>query len=170
MAPLKLSEREKNLLIITIGFVVFYVFYVFLLTPKWDEISKTKLEASNLRLNLRIAEGKIKILDAIEKSVGISPDVSILSRDEKALEVLKLLSQATVRSGLTLNFIKPNLDDQSVGLKFSLSCNGHYNNLYTFFSILYRLRILILVDSLEVLSTGGSNPDLGIKINLTAYY
>jgi Tfp pilus assembly protein PilO len=170
MAPLKLSERERNLLIVTIGFVVFYVFYMFLLTPKWDEIGRQKDAARSLRLDLRIAEGKIKILDAIEKSVGIVPERSILSRDEKALEVLKLLSQATVRSGLTLNFIKPNLEEEGEGLKFSLSCSGRFKNLYSFFSILYRLRILLLIDSLEVLSTGGATPDLGIKINLTAYY
>ncbi|MCU0641124.1 MAG: hypothetical protein MUC35_03425 [Candidatus Margulisbacteria bacterium] len=170
MAPIKLSEREKNLLIITIAFVVFYVFYMFLLTPKWDEIGQIKDQARTLRLDLRVAEGKIKILDAIEKSVGIIQEKSVLSRDEKALEVLKLLSQATVRSGLTLNFIKPDLDSEGEGLKFGLSCAGRFKNLYNFFSILYRLRILVLIDSMEVLSTGGPNPDLGIKIQLTAYY
>lgn len=170
MAPLKLSDRERNLLIVTIGFVVFYVFFQFLLTPKWDEIARLKDAARGLRLDLKVAEGKVKILDAIEQSVGMVPEKSILPRDERALEVLKLLSQATVRSGLTLNFIKPNLEEEGEGLKFNLSCSGRFRSLYTFFSILYRLRILVLIDSMEIISSGGAAPDLGIKINLTAYY
>jgi Tfp pilus assembly protein PilO len=170
MAALKLSDRERNLLIVTIGFVIFYVFYQFLLVPKWDEIGKLKDKARTQRLEIRVAEGKVKILDAIEKQVGVLPERSELPRDEKALEVLKLLSQATVKSGLNISFIKPLLEESGEGLKFSLSCSGRFKNLYTFFYILYRLRILILIDGLNVVSTGGPEPNLDIKIALTAYY
>jgi Tfp pilus assembly protein PilO len=170
MPALKISERERTLLIVTIGFVIFYVFYQFLLTPKWDEISRLKDKARAQRLELKVAEGKIKILDAIEKSVGILPERSALSREEKALEVLKLLSQATVKSGLNINFIKPLLEESAQGLKFSLSCSGKYRNFYNFFSILYRLRILVLIDSCDIVSSGGTTPTLDIRLTLTAYY
>lgn len=170
MAAIKLSDREKNLLIITVGCVIFYVFYQFLLVPKWDEITSLKDKAREQRLELKMAEGKIKILDAIEKSVGVLPEKSEMSREEKALEVLKLLSQATVKSGLNINFVKPLLEENGEGLKFSLSCFGQYRNLYNFFSILYHLRILVLINALDIVSTGGTAPDLDIKMTLTAFY
>lgn len=169
-APIKLTEREKNLLIITVGCVIFYIFYQFLLVPKWDEIASLKEKARTLRLDLRVAEGKVKILDAIEKSAGVIPEKSELPREDKALEVLKLLSQATVKSGLTINFIKPLLEESSEGLKFSLSCSGNYRSLYTFFYILYHLRILILIDGMDIASSGGPAPALDIKMALTAFY
>ena len=170
MAALKLSERERNLLILTIGFVVFYVFYQFLLTPKWDEITMLKEKARSQRLDLRIADGKIKILDAVEKSIGMLPQKTELTREDKALEVLKMLSQATARSGLNMNFIKPRLEESGEGLQFNLSCSGKYNNFYNFLYILYQLRALILIDTLDITTTGGGSPDLDVKINLTAYY
>jgi Tfp pilus assembly protein PilO len=170
MPPIKLSDREKNLIIITIGAVVFYFFYQFLLVPKWDEIGKFKDRARTLRLDLKVSEGKIRILDAIEKSAGVLPEKTEMSREEKALEILKLLSTATVRSGLNISFIKPLLEEAGEGLKFSLSCSGRYQNLYTFFFILYHLRILILIDTLSVVSSSGPAPDLDIKMTLTAFY
>jgi Tfp pilus assembly protein PilO len=169
-APIKLSDRERNLLIITIGFAVFYVFYQFLLTPKWDEINRLKNTARDQRLEMKIADGKVKILDAIEKSAGLMPERSEMPREEKALEVLRLLSQATVKSGLNINFIKPLLEETGEGLKFSLSCSGKYRNFYNFFQILYRLHILVLIDSLDISSNGGREPSLDIKLALTAYY
>ena len=170
MAAIKLSDRERNLAIITLGFVVFYVFYQFLLTPEWDEITKLRQTVRDRRLELRVAEGKIKILQAIEKEVGIIAVRSELPREEKALEVLRLISQATERSGLTLVFVKPLLEEGGEGLKFSLSCSGTYIELYNFLYILYRLRILVLIDSLNIASSGGPAPRLDIKVALTAYY
>ncbi|MFA4843504.1 MAG: hypothetical protein WC632_00970 [Candidatus Margulisiibacteriota bacterium] len=170
MAALKLSERERNLLIMTIGFVVFYVFYQFLLTPKWDEITMLKEKARSQRLDLKIAEGKIKILDAVEKSIGIMPQKTELTREDRALEVLKMLSQATAHSGLNINFVKPRLEESGEGLQFTLSCSGKYKNFYNFLYVLYQLRALILIDTLDITSTGGASPDLDVKMNLTAYY
>ena len=169
MAAIKLSERERNFITVTIGFAVFYVFYQFLLTPMWAEIAKLKDKAREQRLELKIAEGKIKIMDAIEKSVGVVPRKSAAPREDKALEVLRLLSQATAKSGLNLSFIKPLLEDKGEGLKFNLFCSGRYKDLYGFLSILYRLRILVVIDSLDI-GTHGTSPDLDIKMILTAYY
>lgn len=170
MPSIKLSDREKNLLIVTIGFAVFYVFYQFLLVPKWDEIAKLKDKARNQRLDLKVAESKAKIMGAIERSIGVIPERSELPREEKALEALKLLSQATSRSGLNISFVKPLLEEPGEGLKFSLSCSGKYRNLYNFLYILFQLRILVLVDSMDITSSGGASPDLDLKITLTAFY
>lgn len=170
MAAIKLSEREKNLMILTLGFVIFYVFYQFLLTPEWDSISRLRETVKDKRLELKVAEGKLKILQAIEKQVGIIPERSEQPREEKALEVLNLISQATDKSGLKLIFIKPLLEEGGEGLKFSLSSSGSYKQLYNFLFILYRLRILVLIDNLDIVSSGPHEPVLDIKVALTAYY
>ncbi len=170
MAAIKLSDREKNLMIITLGFVIFYVFYQFLLTPEWDNISRLRETVKDKRLELKVAEGKLKILQAIEKQVGIIPERSEQPREEKALEVLNLISQATDKSGLKLVFIKPLLEEGGEGLKFSLSSSGSYKQLYNFLFILYRLRVLVLIDNLDIISSGLHEPVLDIKVALTAYY
>jgi Tfp pilus assembly protein PilO len=170
MAPLKLSDRERNLLTATIAVVALYVFYLFLLSPKWNELDTTRQAARSAKQDLKLAESRVKLLDALERSIGLAPQQRLLSRDEKTLEVLQLLSQATVRSGLTLNQIQPALEEQTEGLKFYLSCTGRFKAMYAFFKILNRLRTLVIIDSLDVASSGWYEPELEIKINLTAYY
>ncbi|MDD5593650.1 MAG: hypothetical protein PHG97_02770 [Candidatus Margulisbacteria bacterium] len=167
---LKLSDRERNLAVIAGGALFFYVFYQYLLVPKWNEISKVRESAKNKRLELRVAESKLKILQAIEKEVGVFPEKSQVPREEKALEVLKLISQATDRSGLNLIFIKPLLEESGEGLKFSLSSSGSYKQLYNFLYVLDHLHILILIDGLDITSSGGREPVLEIKTSLTAFY
>jgi len=169
MPAIKFSEREKTLLLITAAVAVIYVFYQFLLLPKWDEIGQIRTKVSAGRLELRVAESKLKILNAIGKHFGALPGVASLPKEEKALEGFKLLSQATVKSNLSVNYIKPLLDESGGGLKFNLSCSGKYRNLYTFFSILYQLPTLVLIDTLDITSGGGNLPDLNIKISLTIY-
>lgn len=169
MPAVKFSDREKLLLLITAGVAVIYVFYQFLLLPRWDEIGQIRTKARAGRLELKVAESKIKILNAIGKHLGALPGKAELPKEEKALEGFKMLSQATVKSNLSVNFIKPLLDESGDGLKFNLACSGKYRNLYTFFSILYRLPTLILIDTMDITSGGGNSPDLNIKISLTVY-
>jgi len=168
--PIKLSEREKNLAIITLGFLVFYIFYQFLLTPKWNEIDSLKDKARNARVEMKIAEGKKKILEAIEKASGPVLQKTAGSREERALEVLRSLSEAIKKSKLTLISIRPVLDKEAEGSKFNLSCSGTYKNLYDFLMILYKLRIPVMVDALDVAGGGVAKPILNIQMALTAYY
>src|SRR3989338_5558503 len=102
MFGIKLSDREMNLAFIILGLLLFYVFSQFLLFPKWDEIGKIKEKARGLRLELKIAEGKIKALEIIEKKIGAIPEKAGMPGGEKTLEILKVLSQITSRSGLNL--------------------------------------------------------------------
>jgi Tfp pilus assembly protein PilO len=167
---IRFSEREKNLLMLTIAAVVFYAFFQFFLTPKWDEIGALKEQARGSRLQLRIAEGKIQVLDAIEKKVGSLFMQAGETREEKALEVLRGISHAIAGSGLNLLLIKPIITDDQEKLSFTISCSGSYKNLYNFFTQLKNIRGLVLIDNLDVTGTGGKAPGLDIKINLMAYY
>ena len=171
MPALKLSEREKKLAFLTLGFVIFYFVYQFLLIPKSEEAGKLKDRLRGLRLELKVSEGKAKILETIEKTIGVAPERSEAPREERALEVLKNLSQAIAKSGLNLISIRPLLDASEQGLKFSLSCSGKYKNLYDFLLYLHKLRIMVLVNALEVTGGGQSaSPVLDIKLTITAYY
>ncbi len=171
MAPaIKLSEREKNLLLLTIAALIFYVFFQFLLTPKWDEIVVLKEQARGARLQLKIAEGKIQVLEAIEKKMGSLYMQSGETREEKALQVLRNISRAIANSGLNLLSIRPIITDDQDKLTFTIACSGSYRNLYNFFLQLRDIRVLVLFDNLDITGTGGKSPSLDIRINLVAYY
>jgi Tfp pilus assembly protein PilO len=169
MPPLKLSEREQKLAIVTLGFFVFYIFYQFLLTPKWDEIGKLQGKVQKARLELEIAEGKLKILEGLEKRVGVISARRKILPEERALETLRALAQATSKSGLNLISIKPMIGDEK-GPKFDLSCSGSYKNLYEFLRIMRDLEIMVMIDSLNMSGGGSRKPVLDVKIVLTAYF
>ena len=168
-----MSKRERNLVMIALGAAIFYIFYQFLLIPKLDEIGTLAVKADKLRLDLRVTESKIKILEAVEKRFGEMRKEQkplVAPTEEKALEVLRSLSQTTSRSQLKLISIKPMIDEKENKMKFELACTGNYQQLYSFLEILHGLKVLVLVDSLGV--TGGRGPESGldIKMALTAHY
>ncbi|MFH1683394.1 MAG: hypothetical protein ABIA67_00780 [Candidatus Margulisiibacteriota bacterium] len=171
MPPVKLSKRERNLAMVVLGFALFYLFYQFLLTPKLNENDKLKVEANNLRLELQVAKNKIMILEAVEKRVGVAPPgkMETIKDEQKALEALRVLAQTTSRSKLKLLSIKPMIND-SDALKFELHCSGNYQQLYDFLEILHGLKILILIDSLNIIGGGGGVKKLDIKVALTARF
>ena len=67
MAPLQISDREKKLVTIALCCALLYLFYTFLLAPKWDEVNKLKHSLRKDRQELRVAEIKIKLLEKIGK-------------------------------------------------------------------------------------------------------
>lgn len=171
MPPIKLSKRERNLAMIAVGFALFYLFYQFLLTPKLDETDKLKTEAGKLRLELQVAKNKIMILEAVEKRMGVAPPEKkeLIRVEQKALEVLRVLAQTTTNSKLKLLSIKP-IISKGEALKFELHCTGNYQQLYEFLDILHGLKILVLIDSLNVIGGGGGAKKLDVKLALTAHF
>jgi Tfp pilus assembly protein PilO len=165
----KLSAREKNLAVITACAVIFYVVYQFLLVPKWDEIGRLKNQARDKRLELKIAEGKIKVLSALEARAGIGSEKIETSREEKMLEALKRLSQAISASGLKLNYIKPSPESKEEEPKFDLSLMGDYKSLYDFMLFLQKQRTMILVNKLDIKAEPESAA-LQIEMTLTVFY
>ncbi|MGB9613451.1 MAG: type 4a pilus biogenesis protein PilO [Candidatus Margulisiibacteriota bacterium] len=170
MPPLKLSEREKMLGLLTIAAAIFFVFYQFLLLPKWEEIGKLKTKARDLRIELKTAEGKLQVLSALEKKAGVIVEKSTRPREEKMLEVLNKLSQAISASNLKLNYLKPLLDSKEEEQKFMLSCQGKYEDLYNFMNFLQKIRLLVLVDSLDIKPLDEKSNVLSIEMTITAFY
>jgi Tfp pilus assembly protein PilO len=170
MAGIKMSKREANLAIATLGFLVFYIFYQFFLSPKWEEIRGIQRKLSTLQMSLDLAEGKLKILESMENKMGAIPArrQPALAGEEKALEVLRYLAWATSKSKLNLRAIKP-LPPGPDGLRFELSCFGYYQQFYEFLEVLHGLEVLILIDSLDINGGGEQSPTLNIRILLTAY-
>ncbi|MFC1540488.1 hypothetical protein ACFL4J_00440 [Candidatus Margulisiibacteriota bacterium] len=172
-----MSQREKNLAILTLGFGIFYIFYQFLMLPLLGEVSKLNAKAINARTELKIAEGKAGIVDSLKKNLsareqaGVAPDevLSDDTREQRALIVLRSLARATSRSKLNLILIRP-LIVEAEGYRFELTCSGSYRQLYDFLELLGDLGILVLVDSMNVSGGGVRNPLLHVKMTLTAYY
>jgi Tfp pilus assembly protein PilO len=163
----KMSEREKLLTYGGAALVIAYVFYQFLLTPTLTKIGQSRETLKTKRLELKMTEDQIKLFNVI---AGRMPKADETPREEKALTILKLISLATNRSGLMLDFIKPLPDESGDDFKFTLSCSGSYRELYSFLFILNHLKIVILVDDIEITSSGGHEPVLTAKVDLTAHY
>ncbi len=166
MPPVKLSEREKNLAYITLGFVLFYLVFQVFLAPKWNETGRLRLKLRDARLELKIAEGKIEILDNLQRTLGTSDLQANISRDDKALEALRSISQTTSRSKLKLLSIKPTITD--TGAKYDLTCSGTYRSLYDFFGYLREAPMLISADSLYVTGNDAGSENLSIRLSVTA--
>jgi len=151
------------------GFAVaFYLFYLFLLSPLWDTITKTNSEIRALQTELKTAEQRVQALKEIEAKFGNLPEKSIVPHEKRSLAILKDLSQATTKSKLTLLSIQPLPSDGTEGFKFNLSASGSYRNLYDFFVMLHRSQRMIFVDNLE--ATKGEESGINVKLLLTAYY
>ncbi len=173
MAAIKLSRRERNLAVIALGASMFYIFYQFLLIPKLDEIGTLGAKADKLRLDIRVTESKIKILEAVEKRYGEmrrEQKPLVAPTEEKALEVLRSLAQTTSQSHLKLVSIRPMIDQKESTMKFDLTSTGTYQQLYDFLKILHELKVLVLIDSLNVTGGRGAGNDLDIRMSLTAHY
>jgi Tfp pilus assembly protein PilO len=170
MPPVKLSDREKKLAAITLVVAIFYVFYQFLLTPKWNEITKLNSKLQDARLELNVAEGKVKILKSIEKGETKVPTAFEVPVEERALAVLRAIAQATTKSGLNLLSIRPIMNEDENKFKFDLVSMGSYQDLYEFLNILRDLEIMVIIDSLRMSGGGVKRPDLSIKMVLTAYF
>lgn len=166
MPPVKLSEREKSLVYITLGFVLFYLVFQIFMAPKWEEIDRLKLKLRDARLELKIAEGKIEVLDNLQKTLGSANLQANISHDDKALEALRSISQTTSRSKLKLLSIKPTITD--TGAKYDLTCSGTYRGLYEFFGYLREAPMLISVGSLYVTGGDAGSEKLSIRLSLTA--
>lgn len=165
------SEREKYLVVLGMTMVVMYVLYFFLITPKQEEINKTNIKLATARLELRTAEIKIKILESVklpEKALA-APKLVELSPEEKALDTFKQISFATSKSGLKLNTIVPASSQLAGTLKYNLTCDGRYRELYSFLVLLGKLDTVVLVDNLEISGGGSISPVLSIKMDLVAY-
>ncbi|MEE8638340.1 MAG: hypothetical protein V3T21_04755 [Candidatus Margulisiibacteriota bacterium] len=170
MPPVKLSDREKKLAAMTLVVFIFYIFYQFLLAPKWNEIAEFNSRLQDARLELNVAEGKIKILESIKKGDGPEPGIIEVPVEERALAVLRAIAQATTKSGLNLISIRPIMGEDKNKFGFDLICMGSYQNLYEFLRILRDLEVLVIIDSLRMSGGGVKRPDLSIKIVLTAYF
>ncbi|NQT30235.1 MAG: type II secretion system protein M [Candidatus Saganbacteria bacterium] len=169
MAPLKISDREKKLVTIALCCALLYLFYTFLLAPKWDDVNNLNRSLRKDRQELKIAEIKIKLLEKIGRETGAMPETSQAPKEEKALEVLKSLAQATSKSGLNLVAIKPIIKEEG-GFQFDLNCKGSYKDLYNFLRILHTSKIMVKIDSLNISGGGSRKPELSVNILLTAFY
>jgi Tfp pilus assembly protein PilO len=169
---MRFSKREQLVILLAVICAVFYVFYQFLLLPKWGGIDRLRSQVKKMSLDLRVTESKLKILEAAEKRVGelkqTEKPAAILPTS-RSLEVLKVLAQTTSKSQLQLVSIKPIVEEGKEGLKFEMICQGNYHQLYSFLTILHNVDLVILLDSLNVTGKNGTRVPLEIKMVLTAH-
>ena len=166
----KLSNREKNLLIVMAIFISIYFFDNLFFSPILQEVKRSKDKLRDFRMELRVAEGKIRILETLQKKVGIIYDESSNTRQTRALQALQNISYVTTKSKLNLITVRPILGQEQGNLKFGLSCTGKYKTLYDFMVYLNELPMMVIIDVLDCTSNGAVDPILDVKMTVTAYY
>ena len=169
MSILNISKREKKLVIAAIAALIFFVSFQYIISPQWGKLGQLRSQLQSKQAELSLAENKLKILESMKKQLGVLLKKSQAPKQEKALEVLSILSSVTAKSKLNLESIKPIIDEQD-GLKFNLACSGNYQSLYEFIKSLHELKVLVMVDSLNVISQARKSSNLGIQMSLVVYY
>ncbi len=105
-------EQLEYIVLISIGcMAVLYVCFVFLLKPQWKNLKKNIKVESELTLKLQKAHSKIKQLPNLKKNIK-SLQMEITEEEKKLLNnefvaFVKIIKNATEKSGLKLNKIKP---------------------------------------------------------------
>jgi len=167
---MKLSEREKWLLLATMVFVAFYLFFNFLYSPKAADNYKIGETLKAKRLELNTAQEKIKILTSLE----LMPIKKTRERgkEEVVVEALQHISREVSKLKLNMLSIRPRLTEKAVdsanAVFMDLTFVGSYNTIYKFMSALEKLPILILVDSMDMTKSG--SVDVKVNMVLSIYY
>ncbi|KAF0134139.1 MAG: hypothetical protein FD145_895 [Candidatus Saganbacteria bacterium] len=168
---LKLSERERWLLLALGLFVVFFIFYQYVYAPKAVENDSLKEKLRTQRLELKISKEKARLLQNLELT-PLNKLREKKSKEEQVIEALGYLSGEISKSKLTMLSIRPKLNEQNVdsakAVFMDLILSGRYNEIYKFMSALEKLPILILVDSLVM--NRADSPKININIVLSVYY
>ena len=108
-------EQIEYTVLISIGCIaVLYVCFVFLLKPQWGKFKKNTELQSELTVKLETAQGKIRRLPALKKNVK-KLQAELLTEEKKLLDsefgiFVKMIKNATEKSGLKLNKIYPKND------------------------------------------------------------
>lgn len=158
-----------KLAMVIVGLLIFYLFFRFVLLVEWNEIDKLKVKLNKSRIDLQLAESKIKVFEVFEAKTGVRAVAPPASKEQRSLEVLQALSEATSKSHLNLISIRPDLSLRE-GMRFELAATGSYANLYEFLGILRELKILISIDELNVSGEDVRNPKLEVRMLITAHY
>ncbi|MBU0629596.1 MAG: type II secretion system protein M [Candidatus Margulisbacteria bacterium] len=166
----KLSNRERNLLTIMALVIAIYMFDLFFFSPILRELKIAREKRQELRLDLQVAEKKIRILEILQDKSGVIRPDTPSSTQRRALQTLQSISQVTTRSKLNLITVRPIQSQEQGRLKFSLTCSGKYRNLYDFMVYLNDLPIIVIIDILDCFSNGAKDPTLDITMTLIAYY
>ena len=109
------KEQIEYTILISIGsIVVLYVCFVFLLKPQWGKFKKNIKSQSELTLKLENAQRKIRRLPTLKKNVE-RLQAELLTEEKKLPdndfgEFVKIIKNATEKSGLKLNKISPEMN------------------------------------------------------------
>jgi Tfp pilus assembly protein PilO len=167
---MKLSEREKWLLLATAVFLAFYFFFNLLYSPKAAENYKMGETLKAKKLELNTAQEKIKIF----KSMELMPvkKTRAKGKEEVVVEALQYISREVSKLKLNMMSVRPRLEEKAVdsakAVFMDLTFVGNYNTIYRFMSALEKLPILILVDSMDMTKSG--SVDVKVNMVLSIYY
>ncbi len=168
---IKLSERERWLLFVTILTLVFYVFFQYLYAPRSSENDALTERLKMQRLELRTSQEKARILQNLEL-IPLEKQRAKKSKEEQVIEALQHISLEVSKLKLNMLSIRPRLEEKNVdsakAVFMDIAFTGRYNVIYKFMSALEKLPILIMVDSMSMKKTETS--EINVNMVLSIYY
>ena len=168
---MKLTEREKWLLLTAGLLFVVYVFFQYLYLPKSAENYSLKEKLKAKRLELKTSQEKTRILEQLELG-PVQNAAKRRTKDQQVMAALCYISREVSKLKLNMQSLRPRLEevqaDPVKAVFFDLAFTVKYNEIYKFLAALEKLPILILVDSIQMSGTGSS--DLRVNMVLSVYY
>ncbi len=168
---IKLSDRERWLLVATGLVLVLYLFFQFFYLPKSKEIGSLRQKFMSQKRDLATAKVKAELLKSLEEGT-LGAQRLKKTKEEQTIEALQHISKIISSLDLDLVSIKPHPEEVAVGaakaILFDVDFSGSYNNVYKFMQALEKLPILILVDSIDL--KRADKGDISVFMILSVYY
>lgn len=157
---MKLSGRERNLLIITLVCLVFFFYWQFLLNPALKAMDKTKTEIKALRLQLEYSA-----LPPLEAALVEKQEIKIYPREEQLGRIIKFIDWKFRWFGIKLISLRQSAEKNklAIDLKFKSSS-------YQFLGFLNSLSQLKTVLIIEKASVNQEENRLIVEMKLLSAY
>lgn len=148
---MKISGRERVLLIVTFLCVIFFIYWQFLLSPLLTGIDKTKSEIRELRLQLEYLD-TASALPADQRGAVKKEEIKIYPQEEQLNRILKFIDYKFRWFGIKLISLRhfPEKDRLVFDLKFK---STHYQFL-GFLNSLSQLKTVLIIDNVRVNQEG----------------
>jgi hypothetical protein len=170
-----LSQREKNIAIVTGGVLLLFLLYSFVLTPVMDGRGRIQSEKERLETQLEQAGRIFDRRDQLSeqwgemKAGGLGTDPSVIES-----RVLNAVGQWSEDCGLPISTVKPDRDrNEGAGMReifFNLSLAGDMEAVGRFLWEVENSELPLRIKEFQLGSRGGDGSDLSLQIKLSALY
>lgn len=154
---MKFNQRERVLLFITIGAVIFYFWYQFLYSPGADRIEKLKQELSAITSKSSMVQEKMKAYNGLNNT-----SIQLVPKD---VQLEKIVLHASKYPNMNILSITPKTQEGSI--KIEIVCQGGLDAFKRYLRSFNDLKLPLQIDSVNIDS---GTEGLDIRLTLISYF